>query len=107
MGPPMGAPPGPPMAPAGGADPHKVALIMQLMKGAGAGGPGGEPDADEGKPNGHGMSPLAQIQSLIQDVHDAMRNIPDPTVVNVLAGCIKALTGVQQQLMAKGGPGGA
>jgi len=81
---------------------------MRLMHGGapGAAGPG-EPDADE-KKNGGGMSTLDQIQSLIQDVHDAMRNIQDPQVVNILAQCLKALTGVQQTLMVKGGgPGGA
>lgn len=92
---------GPP--PAGGhASPQQVALIMRLMHGAGAGGPAGEPDADE-KKNGGGMSSLDQIQSLIQDVHDAMRNISDPQIVNVLAQCLKALTGVQQTLMATQG----
>lgn len=92
-------PPG--LAP-GHANPGQVNLITRLMHGGPP--PGG---AQGGKPNGSGMSPLDQIQSLIQDCHDAMRNISDPNIVNVIAGCLKQLTGVQQQLMTKGGPGGA
>src|SRR5881394_3052922 len=104
-------PPGLASAPGGAgghASPEQVAMIQRLMHGGGpppggpTGGPGGPP------PNGHGMAPLDQIQSIIQDIHDAMRNIPDPQIVNVLATCLKAVTGVQQQMMAKGGgPGGA
>lgn len=92
---------GPPAAgPSGHASPQQTALIMRLMHGP---PPAGEPDADDQKHNGAGMSPLAQVQSLIQDVHDAMRNIQDPQIVNVLSGCLKALTGVQQQLMTQSG----
>lgn len=91
---------GPPVA-GGHAPPALVNAILQRMHG-GPSGPGGEPDADE-KKNGAGMSTLDQIQSLIQDLHDAMRNIQDPGIVNVLATCLKAVTGVQQQLMSQGG----
>lgn len=90
---------GPPAA--GHAPPALVSAILQRMHG-GPPGPSGEPDADE-KQNGKGMSTLDQIQSLIQDLHDAMRNITDPQIVNVLATCLKAVTGVQQQLMSQGG----
>lgn len=94
----------PGMVPGGHATPQQANLIMRLMHGA----PGGGAAPPDQKANGHGLSSLDQIQSLIQDVHDAMRNISDPQIVNVLSGCLKALTGVQQTLMTKGGgPGGA
>lgn len=97
-------PPGlapPPGAPGGGGHPtpQVVNAILARMKG----GPGGA--SPQAAPNGHGMSTLDQIQSLIQDTHDAMRNISDPNIVNVLSGCLKALTGVQATL-SKTGPGG-
>ncbi len=53
--------------------------------------------------NGHGLTPLEAVQSVIQDTHDLMRILPDPGMVNIVASCLKALTGVQKQLMTTQG----
>ncbi len=104
MLPPGLAPPGgPPPGPGGGHPPP--AVVNAILQRMGAGGPGGPGASAPPKPNGHGLSTLEQIQSLIQDTHDAMRNISDPSIVNVLSGCLKALTGVQATL-SKTGPAG-
>lgn len=81
-------------------DPQHLALLQRF----GVGGPG-----PPGRGNGAGMSPLQATQSVIQDLHDLMRILPDPQSVSVAATCLKAMTGLQQQLMAPqqgGGPGG-
>ena len=90
-------------------DPVHAALLARMgvggPPGAGGPGPGGPGGTPNGGPNGHGMSSLQQIQSLIQDTHDAMRNIGDPQIVATLATCLKAFTTIQQQLMAPAGKG--
>jgi hypothetical protein len=85
-------------------DPIHAALLQRMLGPGGGAPPGGpgEPDADD-KPNGHGLSPLDGVQSVIQDLHDLMRILPDPQAVSVAATCLKAMTGLQQQLMSQGG----
>ncbi len=48
------------------------------------------------------MNPLEGVQSVIQDLHDLMKLLPDPQAVNVAATCLKAMTGLQHQLMSQG-----
>ncbi len=104
-GPPPGMP-GPGGPPGGGhPSPDVVNAILARMKG-GPGGPGGPPPDAEDKPNGHGLSPVEGVQSALQDVHDLMKMLTDPADVNVAAGCLKALTGLQHKLMTQQGPGG-
>jgi len=83
-------------------DPTHAALLARMGVGGPAGGPG-----PPGRGNGAGLSPLQATQSVIQDLHDLMRILPDPQSVSVAATCLKALTGLQQQLMAPKGPQGA
>ena len=87
-----------------GMDPIHAALLQQML---GSGGPGGGPGGGGPPPqNGRGLSPLQAVQSVIQDLHDLMRIMPDPGHVQIIATCLKAMTGIQQQLMQGGGPGG-
>jgi hypothetical protein len=53
------------------------------------------------------MEPLHAVQSVVQDLHDLMRVLPDPQAVNIAATCLKAMTGLQHTMMAAkgGGPG--
>jgi hypothetical protein len=44
---------------------------------------------------------------VIQDLHDLMRILPDPGAVSTAATCLKAMTGLQQTLMAPKPQGGA
>jgi len=64
---------------------------------------------DQGPPpdqaNGQGMSELDVAQSIIQDLHDAMKASQDPGHVQIYATCLRAITGVQKELM--GGAKGA
>jgi hypothetical protein len=96
-----------------GADP-RAAILAQLMHpgaggppgmppGAGPAGPPDQPDAAD-KAN---ISPLHAVQSVIEDLHDLMRLLPDPGAVNVAAQCLKAMTGLQQTMMKPGGGNGA
>lgn len=49
---------------------------------------------------------LAALQRVITDVHQLMAVLKDPKATNVVAQCLKALTGVQQEMMQPpaGGP---
>ena len=95
-------------------DPVHAALLQKML--GGPGGPPGPPGAGPGGPppgNGGGgpggpggISPLHAVQSVIQDIHDLMRILPDPGAVSIAATCLKAMTGLQQQLMQPAGKGG-
>jgi hypothetical protein len=95
-------------------DPVHAALLHQMLGGGGppgAGGPPGlplpPPGAGGGPPPPNGkVSPLQGVQSVIQDLHDLMRILPDPGAVSIAATCLKAMTGLQQQLMQPAGKGG-
>jgi hypothetical protein len=99
-------------------DPVHAALLQRMLGPGAAAGPGPPPGGPPGRGNGAGLSPLQATQSVIQDLHDLMRILPDPQSVSVAATCLKAMTGLQQQLMAPqqggggpmvtggGGPGG-
>jgi len=94
-------------------DPIHAALLQRMLGPGGPPGPpdagGPEPDADDtGSQNGKGLSPLDGVQSVIQDLHKLMEMHPDPQAVSVIATCLKAMTGLQQTMMAAkgGGPGG-
>ena len=65
------------------------------------------------------MNPeLAALQRVINDVHALMQVLRDPGMVNIVGQCLKALTGIQKDMMApqggqqammqqlSGGPGG-
>lgn len=95
----MGGPPG-----GGHATPQQAALIAHLLTHPGGGPPGAGAD-NAPKPNGHGLSPLDAVQSVITDLHDLMKILPDPGAVNVAATCLKAMTGLQQTLMKPQGGG--
>lgn len=46
------------------------------------------------------MNPeLAAVQKVITDVHALMQVLQDPKQVSVVAQCLKALTGVQAEMM--------
>lgn len=52
---------------------------------------------------------LAALQQAIQVLHQLMTILQDPQAVNVVATCVKNLTGLQQQMMQgqqQGGGGG-
>lgn len=100
---PQAMPGGPPPPMMGGGAPNpQAALLARLMTGSDR--PGGPP-AGGPTPNGHGLTPLQGVQSVITDLHDLMRLLPDPAHVQVLATCLRAVTGIQKELMTKQGPG--
>ena len=101
---------GPGTPPGGGPPPALLQMILQRMHAGNPGGPGpggppglgGPPPAGPGQPpgNGHGLNKTEVIQSLVQDIHDAMRVFPDPAHVAVLSKMLATATGLQKELMA-------
>lgn len=74
---------------------------MQLQ-GGGQGIPGGIAALlGQTPPEQEQKDPLQAVQDAIENIHELMVTVTDPADVNVIAGCLKALTGVQQRLMQK------
>lgn len=42
---------------------------------------------------------LAALQEVIQDIHQLMTIVKDPAHTNVIAQCLRALTGIQKEMM--------
>lgn len=92
------------------------ALIQRMLGGAGGppppdmgGGDYGPPPIPPGPPealseapggNGAGLSKTEVIQSLVQDIHEAMKIFPDPGHVATLSKMLSVATGLQKELMS-------
>mgnify|MGYP006915172471 CR=1 FL=1 len=48
---------------------------------------------------------LPALQAAIEDIHKLMIAMPDAAHVNVVAQCLRALTGIQKELMPNGPKG--
>ena len=102
-----------------GADPRAALLAAMMPHGGAPGMPPGAGPPPPGPPGPPGagpqgapdpadkanIAPLHAVQSVIEDLHDLMRLLPDPGAVNVAAQCLKAMTGLQQTMMKPGGGG--
>jgi hypothetical protein len=87
-------------------DPRSAILAQLLHPGGGPAGPAPPPDQPDAADKAN-ISPLHAVQSVIEDMHDLMRLLPDPGAVNVVATCLKAMTGLQATMMKPGGGGGS